>query len=79
LVPKDYIGTVLTNARWRHDQPTEAQCNALYKMDRRMKQSFSSPGDLYQFAVKRHKAGDLRYTKGGISQQISALIEARKR
>jgi len=78
LVPKDCIGAVMTTARWRKDEPNKKQARALYNLNRNLRNQFRSSEDLLDFMVRQYKKGVVQFTKGGVSQQISSLIEARR-
>ena len=76
LVPAEAARALFTTARWRKDEPSERQIKMLWWKDRKLAKDFGSMGELYDFAVKQYKAGNLSWTRGQVSQRISAVLEA---
>jgi hypothetical protein len=74
LVPQESVAILLADAKWHTEAPTEKQAAKLFYMDRRIRDTLKiqNPNQFYWFCIKRFKAGDLAYTKGGLSQQISS-------
>lgn len=77
-IPRDQIGLVLASAKWNKEPPTEKQCWALYYRDGGLHHKYYSGVALYQHAMKQYTAGNTEWSKGGISNRLNALAEAKK-
>ena len=77
-IPRDQIGLVLASAKWNKEPPTEKQCWALYYRDGGLHHKYYSGVALYRHAMKQYTAGNTEWSKGGISNRLNALAEAKK-
>ena len=67
------------SASWRNEPPTEKQIRRLIVIDRQLSQEFGrSASKLYAHATERHSGGDVRWSRGGIADQITKLDLARR-
>ena len=77
-VPREQIPLVWASAKWMKEPPSEKQCWALYYRDGGLHHKYYSGVALYQFALKQYNAGNTEWSKGGVSNRLNALAEAKK-
>ncbi len=70
----DVIPLVLAKANWRLNAPTEKQLKMLYVISDQIKQSFSHMSDWIEYANRKFNRGDLRFSRGGVSSMIDAIM-----
>lgn len=69
-VPADQHALQKTRARWRADPPSEKQCMSIFRNDPRVKQKFSDKDAFFAYAMQQHRAGNVNYSKGGLSRAL---------
>lgn len=72
LVPREHERLVKAKMKWRCAEPTQAQCEFLFRLDPALHKKFGNPKMLYDFAATQFQAGNLSYSRGQISQMIAA-------
>jgi superfamily II DNA or RNA helicase len=76
-VPAEDRRAMAADASWRLESCTEKQARLLWTLDRKLKREFKTPDELYRFSLGRFKSGDINYSRGTMSNRISALQSAR--
>lgn len=69
-VPVDAIGVALSTARWRTAAPSDKQAALIWRIDKQIRERFSSADSFYRYAVGRFRQKDKAFTKGAFSQRI---------
>ena len=69
-VPVDAIGVALSTARWRTAAPSDKQAALIWRIDKQIRERFSSADAFHRYAVGRFRRKDKAFTKGAFSQRI---------
>lgn len=64
-------------ASWREKAPKEEQVRLLWMLDRKLKSQFPTPAGMFQYATERFRSGDAAFSRGSISDRISAAKSKR--
>jgi len=79
LVPEEAVKLVRAKAHWRRQPPTEAQCVRLWQHDSGLRRRFTTPEAFHRYADYHFGAGNLAFSRGGLSFRIELANHARQK